>query len=76
MIFEQWSREYNTFRPHSSLGYGDEAVAPLRFDAEHPSGGAEKDNPVRSGAASCTKATRETRTRDLSFTKAPLYQLS
>ena len=27
-------------------------------------------------AASCDKATRETRTRDLSFTKAPLYQLS
>ena len=31
---------------------------------------AEKDDLVRSGAASCGKATRETRTRDLSFTKA------
>ncbi len=37
---------------------------------------AEKDDATRSGAASSRKATRETRTRDLSFTKAPLYQLS
>ncbi len=36
----------------------------------------ERNDAARPDAASRTKATRETRTRDLSFTKAPLYQLS
>ena len=59
-----------------AAGRGDPSAEPIPFDARKALGCAEKDNAVRSGAASCDKATRETRTRDLSFTKAPLYQLS
>ncbi len=59
-------------REHSSKGRG-------RPDRNSP-GSLDMSAAVRDDAGSCTgegtKATRETRTRDLSFTKAPLYQLS
>ena len=49
---------------------------PIPVDAGKSSYGAGIRDGTRPSAALCTKATRETRTRDLSFTKAPLYQLS
>ena len=35
VIIERWRQEYNTVRPHSSLGYRPpvpEAIMPLHFD--------------------------------------------
>ena len=34
VLIEQWRRHYNTFRPHSSLGY--RPPAPQAFQAERP----------------------------------------
>lgn len=34
VLIEQWRRHYNTFRPHSSLGY--RPPAPIAFHAERP----------------------------------------
>ena len=59
-----------------AAGRGDLTAESLPFDARKALGCAKKDNAARSGAASCKKATLRTRTGDLSFTKAPLYQLS
>ncbi len=53
-----------------------ESGAPVRLVGGNPLPDTAQDNAARPDAASCDKATRETRTRDLSFTKAPLYQLS
>ncbi len=49
---------------------------PLAFPGVSGCDSANKNNATQRGAASCTKATQRTRTADLSFTKAPLYQLS
>ncbi len=49
---------------------------PIPFASATPCDAATNDNAAQPGAASCEKATHRTRTGDLSFTKAPLYQLS
>ena len=70
---QQYGRE--TTRPGATRR-GEGAGAMLRPDARKALACAEKDDDARPGAASCPKATRRTRTDDLSFTKAPLYLLS
>ncbi len=49
---------------------------PLTFPGVSGCDSANKDNAAQASAASCERATQRTRTADLSFTKAPLCQLS
>ena len=49
---------------------------PLTFPGVSDCDSANKDNAAQASAASCERATQRTRTADLSFTKAPLCQLS
>ncbi len=54
---------------------GDRGLRLVGADS-NPCDGADLREGVRSGAGEGEKATYWTRTSDLSFTKAPLYQLS
>ena len=74
---QQYARQCarESVRPSATVS-DDDGTGTRRFDSRKSFTGADMSDAARSGAASCDKATRETRTRDLSFTKAPLYQLS
>ncbi len=61
-------------RVRRSAGGAD--ANPISLDARNPLRCAEKDDTAPCGAASGDQATPEIRTRDLCFTKAPLYRLS
>ncbi len=73
------------YTPHSSNAIGCDSArqgatmtgpGSIRPSTRKSLPSAKMSDAAQRTTASCDKATRETRTRDLSFTKAPLYQLS
>ena len=73
----QYTRQWQRDSAHpDAIPRHVESYAPVRLVGSNSLPDTAQDDAAQPSAASRTKATRETRTRDLSFTKAPLYQLS